>query len=1022
MTEKPSPFMPDDFKQELLVYLENIRIKKDELDKRAYFKSKIMEGIFKIKPEFIDFDKSRVDLYYAGVLFETKTELSNSKKNDAFEEIKKYITEKRKNTKRAVITDGIVFEIYDPTQIVQVDSIESAKCIDRFNIGSSPVEIPNNIDFIFNKIYNMLYPSELHLEPTPDVLVPRLINLINILKNKLNDIEVKDSVKYKTWKSYVSIVFGKSEEGTEELYKRHALLYYITILITAKVMKFNDTRRNIVDGVPFQSRGIMNFIEPNNFFDFLSPDHEVFDLLDKELEKYDFINVSEEVFRLLYEELILPNERHDLGEFYTPSWLAKILVYEAVETGNETVLDPTCGSGTFIRLAMQRIKDLNGHGTVVGFDINPIAVVISRANYLIGYRNLYQNDPTVIPIFEADSLMPNYISQDEQHGNNQVSVSEFSEEDSVEINFDQLIGEGGKNIFYYNPKWELSEMNKYINNMKNIVEKNLAIPRAMEKNASLIDKIKKLEDIGKNGIWFYILKNIYTPYYYRRKVNIILGNPPWLTYHDVKDTSRQDILDRLYKSYNMNAGGRNKSNQDMAGFFITRSKEFLKREEGTKIAFVLTRSILNGDQYNGLRKGFWKMLLLRGSNKDIGLNISRIWDIDKIANPFRKPSCMVMFKAEKKDNLNTHIKGYLIFSKNKVTYKSEPLINIEKKDFIINMTDKYSGISSETLDINLGTNSYKNLFKEGASLHPRPYYFIDILEQSSIGSKVETLKKYTTGANKRTKKGSYKENFDQDYVPNEIIYRVVVGEDIDHFKINFKNYAVIPVIEKNRNLEFIFEKKTVNFSYEFSLKSDISSYLSKNDSNKEQVLETLLNNYEKKINLFEKDREKCRGDKFSIEGKSSSKMSVLERLNYNNELLTQKPNSYNYMVIYNLSGSDIRCAVIDTQGVIADYTTYYAYLDTKEEAFYLAGILNSKIFINLLRNTGMLSERHIDKKPFEIFFPKFESNNSLHIQISKLAEDLTEEKKKENLDNEKIETLLKEIDKSVNVLLTQGKS
>ncbi len=114
MNKKPSFFLPENFKEEISEYLENVRLKEDELDKRSYFKSKIMGRIFKIKPEFIDFEKKKIDLYYAGVLFETKANLTNPKRKEAFEQIKRYIVEKKKNTKRAVITDGVVFEIYDP--------------------------------------------------------------------------------------------------------------------------------------------------------------------------------------------------------------------------------------------------------------------------------------------------------------------------------------------------------------------------------------------------------------------------------------------------------------------------------------------------------------------------------------------------------------------------------------------------------------------------------------------------------------------------------------------------------------------------------------------------------------------------------------------------------------------------------------------------------------------------------------------------------------------------------------------
>ena len=51
----------------------------------------------------------------------------------------------------------------------------------------------------------------------------------------------------------------------------------------------------------------------------------------------------------LYETVIPADERRQLGEYYTPAWLARVMVRELVEQPLEQrVLDPACGSGTFV--------------------------------------------------------------------------------------------------------------------------------------------------------------------------------------------------------------------------------------------------------------------------------------------------------------------------------------------------------------------------------------------------------------------------------------------------------------------------------------------------------------------------------------------------------------------------------------------------------------------------------------------------------------------------------------------------
>ena len=56
---------------------------------------------------------------------------------------------------------------------------------------------------------------------------------------------------------------------------------------------------------------------------------------------------------ILYETVIPPDERRQLGEYYTPDWLARAIVREVVtDPLDQYVLDPSCGSGTFVAEAV----------------------------------------------------------------------------------------------------------------------------------------------------------------------------------------------------------------------------------------------------------------------------------------------------------------------------------------------------------------------------------------------------------------------------------------------------------------------------------------------------------------------------------------------------------------------------------------------------------------------------------------------------------------------------------------------
>ena len=101
-----------------------------------------------------------------------------------------------------------------------------------------------------------------------------------------------------------------------------------------------------------------------------------------------------DLFGDLYANLIPAAARKQLGEFYTPSWLADHLLHvagfdDAIDSGHYIrVLDPSCGSGTFLLAAARRMLKA-GMPTehiarcVAGFDLNPLSVLMSVANLAV---------------------------------------------------------------------------------------------------------------------------------------------------------------------------------------------------------------------------------------------------------------------------------------------------------------------------------------------------------------------------------------------------------------------------------------------------------------------------------------------------------------------------------------------------------------------------------------------------------------------------------------------------------------
>jgi hypothetical protein len=130
---------------------------------------------------------------------------------------------------------------------------------------------------------------------------------------------------------------------------------------------------------------------------------------------------SRDVLKSFYQSLIPETLRKALGEFYTPDWLVDIACdrAEIKDWSTARVLDPTCGSGSFLLEAVRRKRLLAMKGkkdslstltsilnSVWGFDLNPLAVQAARVNFLISIADLVADAGIEIelPVLLADAV------------------------------------------------------------------------------------------------------------------------------------------------------------------------------------------------------------------------------------------------------------------------------------------------------------------------------------------------------------------------------------------------------------------------------------------------------------------------------------------------------------------------------------------------------------------------------------------------------------------------------------------
>ncbi|KYC43360.1 N-6 DNA methylase [Scytonema hofmannii PCC 7110] len=162
-----------------------------------------------------------------------------------------------------------------------------------------------------------------------------------------------------------------------------------------------------------------------NLFDWI---YETNGALDEALQRlilrfnaYDFSGLSEEILGDIYQTFLPTAKRKRLGEFYTPASIVDWLLEQTVFThGEGNLLDPSCGSGSFlVRYVHRCLEDAKTRGldpdtvlqelqtNVWGFDLNPFAAFISHFQLmwaLVRFKPSTKDVPK-IPVYNLNSLL-----------------------------------------------------------------------------------------------------------------------------------------------------------------------------------------------------------------------------------------------------------------------------------------------------------------------------------------------------------------------------------------------------------------------------------------------------------------------------------------------------------------------------------------------------------------------------------------------------------------------------------------
>ena len=130
----------------------------------------------------------------------------------------------------------------------------------------------------------------------------------------------------------------------------------------------------------------------------------------------DFSRIDDDMIGKSYENHIPDSERKRLGQFYTPLFIVEYLVGRLHLNSNSKILDPACGSGTFLVHSLKELAqkthispNLIVENNLYGLDINPFATQLTSMNLLLGTLKC-KRKPMNLNIIAADALVDRKIS------------------------------------------------------------------------------------------------------------------------------------------------------------------------------------------------------------------------------------------------------------------------------------------------------------------------------------------------------------------------------------------------------------------------------------------------------------------------------------------------------------------------------------------------------------------------------------------------------------------------------------
>ena len=829
-----------------------------------------------------------------------------------------------------------------------------------------------------------------HVAPVPDEIDRRLgaaspahlldhASLIALYRAGQAVPEVR--LKRDLWAKLLRTAFGTAFTDDERLFIDHTLLVLTAEVIAHAVVGFDITPTGsltpaaLARGTRFADARIYGVVEAD-FFDWVLEvpgGPEFVTGLARRVARFDWSHVEHDVLKTLYESVISTDDRASLGEYYTPDWLADRVVAATVTAPLTTrVLDPACGSGTFLFHAAraylaaadaagvpngEAVLGLTQH--VYGLDVHPVAVTLARVTYLlaIGQARLAAPDrgAVTVPVYLGDAVQWEQ-RRDLLNDADKVTVSTAGTD----------LVDGGGTLFGDDlvfPAGVLHDAGDFDRLVTAMADK--ALDGSGRSSASLIaptlrqfgvhdadvpvltdtfDTMRRLHATGRDHIWGYYVRNLIRPLWLadpEHRVDVLVGNPPWLRYSKMTP-AMQGRYKTLAKERGLLSGGLGASGRDLSTVFVARAVELYLKPAGT-FAFVMPQGTLTRKPHEGFRSGRWS-----SESGHLTVAFSDAWDLARVTTGFPMVSCVVHGRlASSAVPMPTSTSAWIgrLPRPNVSWYQARPRITIRAGSVTALDGDGAGGALPPV-------SPYKKRFRQGAVLAPRALLFVvpDQVGPLGAGPGRLAVASRRTSLEKKPWSGvpSRRGNVERQFVTD-----VHLGETVAPYRLLPPLRAVLPV----RN----------------------NGILRQDQIEEHEALAAWWADAEHTW-----DEHKSRADDSAL----------LDRIDFHGQLSAQLPAAA-HRVVYTKAGNTIasaRVAGTDALAVV-DHKLYWAAVSGFDEARYLTAILNSTVVLERvkpLQALGLFGGRDFDKNVLSIPIPTYDRGDPRHRDLAALAEEAEE--------------------------------